>query len=395
MVYENLHFAKPNMTIKDNYFFMFDEDNGVLWQKLQDGDTAFVYPLDMPLDTTVISLEYDGLFFWTLEQISGDLYIKQWRLQNFLCRQLHKYYFSGLQADAFTIESYNSLLTSSVVSGSNTIYIEDDFSSTIVSGAKVCISNDFYYEVNSVVNVSGTKITLSSGVTYTYDIGDNFYYGKNILVLLNQELYKYPIDGTSTSGVSVVYGDFVNISASTFTKIIGIGAPTYLLVYVRDTNLKFLDIGTMTLEAVATIDNIKTDNSTIIKIYDLAIGRDSVYRLQKEANYYEHDYSWSDYNYVLSTSRRFVDTTNVSAYPIILPANAVNVTKISVVVNDQYGDGVVNKPVFVTDDDPVGFITTPLVYTDYFFGTGEAVTYYKAGTSVRTVTIEGRATQFD
>ena len=85
----------------------------------------------------------------------------------------------------------------------------------------------------------------------------------------------------------------------------------------------------------------------------------------------------------------------MSAYPVILPANAVNTARISTIVNDQYGDGVVNKPVFVTDDDSIGFITISPVYTDYFFGTGEAVTYYKAGTTVRTVTIEGRTTQFD
>lgn len=165
-------------------------------------------------------------------------------------------------------------------------------------------------------------------------------------------------------------------------------------MYNKDTNLKFLDVTSMALVASATIDNIKTTND-IIKIYDLAIDDTNIFRLQRETNYYEHDYSWSDYNYVLSTSRRFVDTINVSVYPVILPANAINTAKVSIIVNDQYGDGIINKPVFVTDDDSIGFITISPVYTDYFFGTGEAVTYYKSGVEVRTVTIEGTATQFD
>jgi hypothetical protein len=90
-----------------------------------------------------------------------------------------------------------------------------------------------------------------------------------------------------------------------------------------------------------------------------------------------------------------VDTINVSAYPVILPANAVNISKITAIVNDQYGDGVRDKPVYFTDDDAVGFITIDPAFTDNFFGTGAAVTYYKAGTAVRLVTIEGTATQFD
>jgi hypothetical protein len=64
-------------------------------------------------------------------------------------------------------------------------------------------------------------------------------------------------------------------------------------------------------------------------------------------------------------------------------------------VDDQYGDGVYNKPVFFVDDDDVGFMTINPAYTDYFFGTGEAISYYKAGVEVRTVNIEGTATQYD
>ena len=97
----------------------------------------------------------------------------------------------------------------------------------------------------------------------------------------------------------------------------------------------------------------------------------------------------------MSPIRTFVDSISVSAYPIILPANARNITTITALVTDQYGEGPVNKPVFFTDTDAVGFVTINPAYTDVFFGTGEALSYYRAGVTVQLVTIEGTTTQYD
>ena len=621
MAYENVKFPKPNMTYYAGYFYFFDEDNDVLWQKLSDGDTVFSYILDTPLNNVVKSLEYDTLFFWTLEQDENDLLIKKWYIDNYLCRLKNTYTFSSFESDAFSVEYYISKLSTSAISGSVYITIDDNFELVLASGTKVYLDENDYLESNYIDTISGSTIKLKNPLQYSHQDNTKFYAATNLLIVLDDYLYKFPINEDASSilyhwdgdhsaktglweytiatnvsldegvyfvnfdaydadtdneialriesvsdtidviarrernagwqsqtnlvyiaasgiydikgrqlknntyswgldnvdleksslylssneegywagshsnksgsweytiasnvyfdvgtyyvifdaydndtegemglrldgvggiidikanrtgnntwvtqtgvfdvtvsgtydikgrqyesstynwgidaviihkitikGNKLYYSDFDNISACTFNKIRGVSSkPKWLLMYNKDTNLKFLDVTNMTLIAVATIDNIKTTND-IIKIYDLAIDDTNIFRLQKEANYYEHDYSWSDYNYVLSTSRRFIDTINVSAYPVILPANAVNTAKISAIVNDQYGDGVVNKPVFVTDDDSIGFITISPVYTDYFFGTGEAVTYYKAGTTVRTVTIEGRATQFD
>lgn len=45
MTYENLNFKKFNMTFVDGYFYMVAEDDDLLVQKLDDGATAFSYPL--------------------------------------------------------------------------------------------------------------------------------------------------------------------------------------------------------------------------------------------------------------------------------------------------------------------------------------------------------------
>jgi len=168
------------------------------------------------------------------------------------------------------------------------------------------------------------------------------------------------------------------------------------LIYVKSTNLKFVNIGILANYGVMTMDNIRIDDSTIIPVYDLAISVKTVYRLQDEATYYGSDNDWGlMYNYQVSTVRPFVDTITVTAYPLILPANAKNVTEVTAAVFDQYGIGARYKPVYFTDDDDVGYILTDPAYTDYFFGTGQAKTAYRAGVAIAVVNIEGTVTQYD
>jgi hypothetical protein len=144
------------------------------------------------------------------------------------------------------------------------------------------------------------------------------------------------------------------------------------------------------------MDNIRTDQITIIPVYNVAIRSRTLYRLQDEATYYGTNNDWGAYyNYQVSPIRSFLDSITIAASPVILPANGYNITEITSVVTDQYGEGVLYKPVFLTDDDPDGYILTNPVYTDIFFGTGAATTYYRAGVIVRLVTIEGTVTQYD
>jgi hypothetical protein len=128
----------------------------------------------------------------------------------------------------------------------------------------------------------------------------------------------------------------------------------------------------------------------------LAVYGDGIYRLQDEATYYGVDNDWgSQYNYQLTPARSFIDSITVTAYPTILPANGTNISTLTASVFDQYGRGAVYKPVFWTDDDNFGYVTIDPTYTDLFFGTGETTSYYRAGIQARTVTVTGRATQYD
>ena len=145
---------------------------------------------------------------------------------------------------------------------------------------------------------------------------------------------------------------------------------------------------------VMNIDNVKPDKVTVIDIYALAANKGTLYRLQKAANYYDAYSSWSTYNYQTSPIRPFLDFVTIGADPVILPANGKNVSVLTTVVQDQYGNGTVNTPVSFTDDNEYGYVTTATVNTDPFYGTGKAVVAYKTGLDVTPVIIECTATQY-
>jgi len=410
MSYENVNFSKPNMTVVDGYFYTFDEDWDGLIQKIDDGAISFTYPLHTPISNVVKSLEYDGVNFWTLQICSASgIAIKRWRIEDHITNLKDEFICEGsghlYDSDAFTVEHYHISLTTTVSGGSDDIQVDNYYDTVISGGLTLTLGpNDSnQYEDVVVDTVSGTNIMLTSDTQHSYDSGDEVNFYTNLWVFNNYDgmndtgaLYKF---NAHTGNYITRFGDaeYKNITACTFTRANNIfSSDVDALVYVKSTNLKFVNIDTLANYGVMIMDNIRIDQMTIIPIYDLSISGNTLYRLQDEATYYGSDNTdWSTYNYQVSTIRPFVDSITVTAYPLILPANAKNITEVTAAVFDQYGNGAENKPVFFTDDDGIGYITINPAYTDYFFGTGEAKTAYRAGTAIHTVNIEGTATQND
>lgn len=147
---------------------------------------------------------------------------------------------------------------------------------------------------------------------------------------------------------------------------------------------------------IMNIDNIRANGSTIIPVYDLSYSDGNLYRLQDEGTYYGVDNDWgTQYNYVASPVRSFIDAITIEAYPTILPADGRNISTINCVVLDQFSNGAIDKPITFTDNDAYGYVTINPKNTDNIFGTGQAITYYRAGVDVHAVTIQGTVTQYD
>lgn len=410
MTHENIEFKYPHVTIDDDgYFCMFDTSLGIFMKKLSNGEVAFTYPLiDIPA-TDVKSLEYDGVYFWTLRDgtvVDEDIIIEKWILESNVCVLVDTFTYEAdatdtYQVDTFTLDFYSTVFSATVSGGNSYIDMDNDYNVEV--GTVLYLgpnSTGQSEEVTVTGTISGSRWGLNFYTSYDYEEDDPIHYSRYLWVFNDYSgkvesgaLYKFD---ASTGDYVERYNDneYSSIGASTFIKTSRIRrlGTIYALTYVKSTNLKFLDIDSMSNICTLNMDNIQSNGSTVIPIFDLCTRIGSIYRLQARSMYYESDYVWSTYNYQLSPIREFIDSITVGANPSILPSNGVNVAEVSAAVFDQYAEPIIYKEVSFVDDNDTGFITTTIVLT---YINGIAVTSYKAGIAPATVTVTATATQYD
>ena len=139
------------MTFVDGYFYMIVEDDDLLVQKLDDGSTAFSYPLGVLLTDTVSSLEHDGINFWSMHDITGGVSINRWQIENSIVKLKDTFDFTpNFDSDAFTVGHYHDTLASGVTTSGTVIYL-NNYTSVVDSGAVLTLGPNFsnqYEEVN-------------------------------------------------------------------------------------------------------------------------------------------------------------------------------------------------------------------------------------------------------
>lgn len=405
MAQENIRFPRSHMSIKDGYFYYFDERNGTLVRKTCDGTLAFIWPIEGSLGTNQVkSVEYDGNFFWTLQQGTEetDSVIKKWVVDNYVCKLSDTITLShtvddNFSCDSFSLEYYTTTLAAEVPIKSSQLTIKNYYDK-ITSGTVLTLGPNNYgvYEDVTVTGTLGSSDTFGLDF-YTFnefpaDAPINF--AKSIWLINDyyhtQEtgaLYEFSL--VSNRVINVIQDDdFDYVTASCFYNN---GENQYIL-YVFGNSIRFYNILNKSNEKSMFIDNLKSDQATTVTIYEIKVADDTIYRLQGEASYYGTDYDWDSYNYQVSTFRPFVDSMSMDVSPKILPSNGLSLAEITISVRDQYNDPLQFKPVLVEDDDPNGYITTTEVYTNLY---GVATTYYRAGLVPAVVTIGSLATQYD
>ncbi len=406
MAQENIKFPRQHMAIRDEYFFYFDERNNTLNKKVCDGNTAFTYPLETPLGSNQVkTMEYDGYYFWTLQQgaTDQDSIIKKWIIENFVCKLVDIIDLSHTLEDifncsTFSLEYYTTTLTTTV-SGRDTHHITlNNYYDKVESGTILTLgpNNEGFYEdvtVTGTINGSDT-FGLDFYTFNTYEAGTEVYFPKSVWLVndythnvLGGSLYKITLPNERIGEV-IEDEDFEYVNASCFYNT---GTTQYVL-YVLGTVVRFFNINTNLNETSMLIDNIKDDQVSVITVYDIKVEEDTLYRLQHSATYYGTDYSWGTYNYQVSTLRSFIDSVTVDVTPKILPSNGINVAEITSVVRDQYNNPAQFRIVMFQDTDPTGFVTNLTVYTGL---DGVATSYYKAGVVPASVVIRATATQYD
>ena len=122
MVRENIRFSEPNFTTDGVFFYSMVVDAQILSCKVDDGTTAFSYPLDTAPSYDIKELHWDGVFFWSLEDSkSGDplvvdgFVIRKWAIDDFICKLISTFSFIDdsthtYRASAFAVEHYRTSL---------------------------------------------------------------------------------------------------------------------------------------------------------------------------------------------------------------------------------------------------------------------------------------------
>ena len=416
MAYENIRLRKQNMAVYGGYFWMVDDDLDVLVVKTDDGTTAFTYPLDTNLTATIYSIEYDGYNLWTLEQTTTtSICIRRWKLVNYICKLADTFNFvetgsDKFNAEAFAVERYTVSFSSYEGAGQNTLSITDGASagtvcSKIPSGGRIILGPNAQNQTEEFIVLQGgmTDTVKLSGITsYAYEAGDpirfytNFWIFNNYYGILNTTGALYQADPFTGSVINKYSGnEFKDIKAACFFGlpyfVFNSGASIepydYSICFVKSTNIIFLDPSNVRIALGSMVmDNIESNLSTVIPVYDIGMYAKNIYRLQLKATYYgvTGTFANSTYNYQLSTFNKIVTSIAVSSDPAILPADGVSESSIVAVVRDQFNQPVVGRTVVFTDDDSGGVMTSANVDTD---SEGRAPSTYRAGIEAREVRI--------
>lgn len=113
MARENIRLQEGNFTSDGTYFYSMLDGSQVLQQKVDDGTVAFSYPLDTTIPGNIKEIEWDGVYFWTLEARTGGtgITVRKWGIESFICKQQQKFEFIDgavhtYDSDAFAVENY-------------------------------------------------------------------------------------------------------------------------------------------------------------------------------------------------------------------------------------------------------------------------------------------------
>lgn len=405
MSYENIKLKYSNFTLKDGYFFTFVHDNNILFKKNSRGDVVFTYPLTTSLDgNEVIDVCCDAINFWTLQQSSSSTrrVIKKWRIESNTCNLIDRYDFGDASnyysTNTFAIETFSSTLAYDLPYGSTAITLSGVFNFDIPTGTVVTIGpniDGFHEEVTVTGTISSNHYGLDFFTSLDHTAGETISFVNNFWMF---NKYK----GTTTNPVLSRY-NLVNNEFDYFLEDSSFetttGSTFYVddedncyILYVYGTTIRFFNIATSETERTLTTDNIRTDGVTIIPVYGLEVDGGTIYRLQNYMKYFGTDYSQTTYNYQSTPIRPFIDSVSMEVYPKILPSNGVNIATVQVAMQDQYGDPAQYKTAHLSDNDDYGYMTIAAPLTNL---QGVATSYYRAGLTVRQVTITVYATQYD
>ncbi len=420
----NLQLTSAVFTRVDGYFYYLSNNTDTLFKVVDSGEVAFSYALDTDVTDDVKAMQYDGRYFYTLENIitgNGELIIRKWEIDDFILKLKRTYNLTGISTkkydcNAFAIEHYNRSFSNTATSGSNTIQLDDISKLTpgdiLNLGPSSFPGDEGKLEEVTLLTTSGSNYAiLTSNIVNSYNTGDEVCFA-NKCWLFNKfrpsdpdsvngsgQLYYFNLNPLVTSVIAAKSGnEFRDILAAGYVRDLSYptGAREFL-VYIRQTNLLFIEVDPLSINYLSTIQSAAQNNqnpndSSILPVYDITFEGKTIYRLQQTgvfrngASYIVE--SWSPkFNYQLSTLERLPHSISVTPNPAIISADNVSTSTITALVKDQFDIGLSGKTVNFSDNDTganSGFVNPTSAITT---SSGTAQTTYTSGLTAKTVTI--------
>lgn len=404
--YQNFSFGPDSGRI-----YSIDHVNSVMLVKNDPGGVLDV-PVSLiktiPISSTIYSevqtLEYDGYYFYSQNGLGTDgssgTRIEKWELGengNTLVKvpgagneftlvntAVNKY-----ESEAMTIEVLLEELDDTAISGSSLITISD--SSLVELGDAIYVgpntSND--REVRRVVGILGQDLTLDSPLEHAYAISDEVRIRKSLFVFNN---YNGLVDNVGQKlEYSTYTGNLISTGSSAEWK--GVTAATNYdgnFYYTKGSQLlRYQPHGIENgYKSSLLLENIKKDNSTIIKIFDLAVNSSEIHKLQTSVHLFNSaskefdDIDSEDEKYNIEREFFAAKVKTLTSHRednSVLFGQSIE-SGLTIEMRDQYFIPIFGRSVSVTEDDVSGFIEPG--YESFVTDVqGKGATIYNSGVS--------------
>jgi len=382
MVFENVELDYPNITFGPDpgRIYSFDHENDTLVVKTYPGGTTIdIAPLDTNLKNEVISVEYDGFYFFTLTKLgtAGDLgvSIEKWFYDgNIVIKQLGigneitlvNGGFAVYDSEAMSVQTYTTELSFTVTSGNTSATFDNvDY---LTTGDHVYLGPSNYTagdrEELIVQSIVGNVVTFTTPLQFSYLVGDQVKYLKDIWLYNNYN--GTDPDNGSLLRISTQFGALTGIrSGLEWKNVVAATVKTNGdFLFVRGTQLlQYRPFGLNSgFQTSLILVNVKPNKKDIVKVYDITADSTSVLKLQDFLVYFDSgsgDYlteSWDTYNVDREFFANRVFTITHTRDDRSLLFREGSEANFTVKVRDQYDIPVVGRAVTVTETDPVGYI---------------------------------------
>ena len=409
---QNIQIQHGNFTIDRSgaVFYTVDHVAKTLIAKNNLGALQQTYALSLVNNQIdeVISLQFDGYYYWTLEKpVPTGFRVRKWEIgTDDIVRIETEYFFASdvinkYDVNAFAVDSFFDSLDNLEVVGTSTFDVTDGSvirpGDNIVIGPSTSGGFETLYDFTTVIGKVGNTITVNPPLSIELSPNSPITFTRNFYAFsdtapgnLLGALYTFRVkDGFPLSfDVSNLYG---NVRAATYFKD--------KLMFVKANEIIWLNIETKTIFKSQGIYNSTEDRAGIIDTFDLDGWSDTFYRLEQQRVYLDGN-TWETeewaplFNYNTSGTFPEVFFVSLKAQPPILHRSAPGVpaadidSVITVTVLDQF-----RTPV---SDNIVNFSSTqgPLSSMQETTNSdGQVFTIYTASTFAVEVTITATAVE--